>query len=58
MKTTRSGLTNLTTPLAIATATLLAACVTRTDSAQNAPARPKERIGVYDSRAIAVAYAG
>ncbi|MEQ2007146.1 MAG: hypothetical protein ABMA26_10130 [Limisphaerales bacterium] len=57
MKTTRC-LNQFTATLALATATLLAACSTRTDLTQNAPAKPKERIGVYDSRAIAVAYAG
>lgn len=57
MKTTRC-LNQFTATLALATATLLVACSTRTDFAQNAPGTPKERIGVYDSRAIAVAYAG
>ncbi|KAF0176806.1 MAG: hypothetical protein FD161_2750 [Limisphaerales bacterium] len=51
-------LTQFTATLALATATLLAACSTRTGFSQNPPPRPKERIGVYDSRAIAVAYAG
>lgn len=57
MKIVRSSSPS-TTLLVLVSATLLAACATRHDIAREKTASPDERIGVYDSRAIAVAYAG
>ena len=44
--------------LAATTATIVAVASTQSSSAQDKTSPARERIGVYDSRAVAVAYAG
>ena len=57
MKTTHP-LTRFTPPLAIISALIVAIGLTQPSLAQDAAAKTRVRIGVYDSRSIAVAFSG